>query len=504
MNSQPVHKQGRMRTDIILEQESSLRDILNVIFRHRNKILIFFSLVFLSVLLFTFLTPETFQSDAKLLIRVGRENVAMDPTVTGPTLSLSQSRENEVNSELSIIRSRVLAERVVDTLGPDLFVKGSAEPDAEEMKAQRKRAVKYFMGNLQVEVEKKSHIISLHFLAPDVELAQKSLDLLLKYYLEKHIEVNRMQATPQFFRDQAGKLYSELAAKEKELEGFKRAHHITSIESQKDSLTGQIDTLQNSLDRVTADINSSRARVASLTASLGKSSPIIELGRTTGLANNAADALKGRLLELQLEEADLAERFQDDYRPLVDIRNQIRLTETALSREEETRTEVTSGLDTNYQAMQLDLENEKSMLEGLIAQKDALERELAMRRKKAAELVNHEATITKLQREIMVLENGYIEYQNNLQRANISTALDIDNVSNVSIVQPATLPLTPVRPNKKLNLALGLFLGLFGGLGLAFLVDYLDDTLKTNEDVQKRLGLPVLAAVSKRDFEACT
>jgi capsular polysaccharide biosynthesis protein len=79
----------------------------------------------------------------------------------------------------------------------------------------------------------------------------------------------------------------------------------------------------------------------------------------------------------------------------------------------------------------------------------------------------------------------------------------MDNVSNVSIVQPPTLPFEPIKPKKRLNLAFGIFLGIFGGIGLAFVQEFFDDTLKTNEDIEKRLELPVLATISKKDLDSC-
>ncbi|MCC3356095.1 YveK family protein [Bacillus sp. REN16] len=79
----------------------------------------------------------------------------------------------------------------------------------------------------------------------------------------------------------------------------------------------------------------------------------------------------------------------------------------------------------------------------------------------------------------------------------------IMNVDNVSVLSPAELPETPVpvKPNPMLNMAIALVVGLMAGVGLAFLLEYLDNTIKTEQDVEKLLELPVLGAIAQIDLE---
>lgn len=79
----------------------------------------------------------------------------------------------------------------------------------------------------------------------------------------------------------------------------------------------------------------------------------------------------------------------------------------------------------------------------------------------------------------------------------------IMNVDNVSILSPAELPENPVpvKPNPMLNMAIGLIVGLMAGVGLAFLLEYLDNTVKTEQDIEKLLELPVLGAIAEIDLD---
>ncbi len=73
--------------------------------------------------------------------------------------------------------------------------------------------------------------------------------------------------------------------------------------------------------------------------------------------------------------------------------------------------------------------------------------------------------------------------------------------SNIRVVDRARVPVRPSSPNKKRNLILALLLGLGGGVGLAFLFDFLDNSVKTSEDVERYAGLPTLGVVPKFSLE---
>src|SRR4030043_1644665 len=106
--------------------QNSLRDIFYTLFRHKWKMIIFFLAVVTSVALGTFLSTEIYRAEAKLMVRIGRESMTLDPTVTtGQVMSIGQPREIEINSEMEILKSRELAERVTDTFGPKVILGGS-------------------------------------------------------------------------------------------------------------------------------------------------------------------------------------------------------------------------------------------------------------------------------------------------------------------------------------------------------------------------------------------
>ena len=101
----------------------SPRDVIYILFRHKRKAIPFFLAVVITVTFGTLIAPRIYQSEAKIMLRLGRENVTLDPTVpAGPLISVAQNRESELKSEIEILTSRDLIEKVVDAIGPAKFL----------------------------------------------------------------------------------------------------------------------------------------------------------------------------------------------------------------------------------------------------------------------------------------------------------------------------------------------------------------------------------------------
>ncbi|WP_141431106.1 YveK family protein [Bacillus sp. 03113] len=78
----------------------------------------------------------------------------------------------------------------------------------------------------------------------------------------------------------------------------------------------------------------------------------------------------------------------------------------------------------------------------------------------------------------------------------IGSIMKVDNVTILTTATVAENP-APIKPNKTLNMAIALVVGLMAGVGIAFLLEYLDNTITSEEDIEKVLGLPVLGAVTE-------
>jgi len=504
--------------------ESTLRDIYNVLFRHQWKIVGFFCAVIVIVTLGTFLAPEIYKSEAKLLVRLGRESVSLDPTATtGQVVPIFQPRENEINSILEILKSRELVEKIVDEIGPEVIlerpdevllgdatavgvtrdamrkfrqdIRAAAEKpwtlmermDLHDILKKRDKATLSIMNALEIEVPKASNLIAISYEAQNPQLAHEVISKLIDFYLVKHIEVYSTPGSYDFFIQQTDHLRSKLSQTEEDLRKLKNKTDIASVDEQRTIILGRLGVLQQEIESTEATLAASRARVEELQKSVNELPEIIAMDKTTG------DAMVAQhLFMLQLKEQDLLSRYTEESQLVQEIRRQITEAKALMNG----ITRVTQGRSPFHQQQKLDLLSEQAALASLQAQAKALKEQLADVQAELRDLNDSEVRLVQLQRERELQEINYRKYSDNLEQARVDQALQIQKLSNISVAQPATFPMKPVRPRKLFNLSLGLFLGIFGAIGFAFFLEYVDQTLKTPEEIEERLQLRTLTTIS--------
>ncbi len=512
------------------QSEGSLRDVLFVLFRHKRKIALFFGTVFCVVALATFLTPEMYQSNSKLMVRLGRESVTLDPTAsTGQTVTVNQDRKQEINSELEILRSRELAEKVVDAIGVDAFLKhpddvklslaGMARDssflagkagkpmtvdhvrsrakngNSDHMK-KRDLAITGLMKKLDIQASKESNVISISYEARSPEMARAVVTRLIDVYLEKHVDVYYSSGSYDFFTQQAKSLHDNLTTIEEDLRNVRNSTGIASLGEQRTLALNRMGLLQQEIERNDAALASSKAKIAALELSLKRIPGTIEVEKTTGIGDFGLDNMRAQKYSLELREKELLSKYTEESQQVRDIRKQIADAQEVLDREQPALTQTKSAINESYRQAELSLETERASFESLRANGAALRKLLADVSEEVREINNNELQITALEREKNIQESNYRKYSDNLEQARIDQAMQMEKISNIKVVQAATNPLKPVRPKKMLNLTLGLVLGLLGGIGFAFSSEYVDHTFKRPEDIEKRLQLPLLATIA--------
>jgi uncharacterized protein involved in exopolysaccharide biosynthesis len=509
----------------------SPRDVLYILFRHKRKAIPFFLAVVITVTLGTLIAPRIYQSEAKIMLRLGRENVALDPTVpAGPILSIGQTREAELKSEIEILKSRDLIEKVVDAIGPATFLNppkemiekshsiggkfrqaigefrqgfhrvlsgmlGSSKKGTSDPSKVRYNAIQLVLDSLNAEALKNSNIIVISFDAISRKLAQETINKLIMFYLEKHMNVYRAEGSYDFFNKQTAETRKNLVRAEEKLRELKNSTGIASLEEQRKILFLRIGSLQREAEETRSALAASRAKVLSMKKTLATLPPTVTAQETTGNPDPGADQMRARLYDLQLKEQDLLSRYNDNSKPVQDIRRQIAGAQALLAKEERTRTQVTKGPNEAYKEIESALLAEKAALSSLQAKAEIVQEQLKTALGELKSINNGEIQFARVQREMGIQEANYRRYYEKLEQARIDQALEVGKISNVSIVQPATFPMNPIKPNKKRNLAMGLFLGLFGGIGLAFFSEYMDHTFRRPEDIEQRLELPTLAVI---------
>jgi len=484
---------------------NSLRDVFSVLFRHKWKAVLFFLVVVSAVALGTFSAREIYESEAKILLKPGRESIVLDTVLPQEqVISVRRTAEEQLRSELAIIQSRLLAEKVVDSIGAEQFLRlsGVKVPSRKgwfvrlrlaTAETPRQLAVRTLMKHLKADAVRATNVLHLTYQSPNPELAQRVLQSVVDGYMERHLEVYRTGAALTFFQKQTERLRKELEQAEAELTRFKNEANIADLKEQRTRAIARLSDLQIRANKAAAALAASEARVAQLKKAVDELPMTLELERRTGADYRYMDEARLELLRLRLQEKELLSQYPEDNRLVRAVRERIQEAEKALAGEQKTRTEVTTGVNLAHQQLYVRLVEEQAALAAAREQKNTLEAQLAAARATLTALNDRELKLNRLLRRRDIAERNYRAYADRLEDARSAQALETEKVSNVALVQPATMPIRPVKPRKGVNLLLALVLGALGGIGLAFLGEHLDHSFHRPEQVEKRLGVPVLA-----------
>ena len=252
------------------------------------------------------------------------------------------------------------------------------------------------------------------------------------------------------------------------------------------NLIERITALEREVDQNSAALVASRSTVRELESLLAGLPDLVESQRVIG-----NDWMNQDLYRLKLQEQDLLSRYSPESREVREIRRQI----AEATAEMENQPQSTYGASTTYRSLQEELLIERSRLAALEAESGELASLLDNARGELAVITDNEAALTQLERTRDLQETNYRKYYENLEQARIDQELQKQKVSNISIIQDATQPMKPVRPNKMLNLMLGVVLAVFASLSLAFFAEFVDHSIKNQEDVEQRLQLHTLIAI---------
>lgn len=498
------------------------RDFYRQLSRHYKKSICAFLLVMGAAVLISFLADSVYQSQSILYVRLGRENVRLDPTATfgqAAVMTIPNSRESEINTAVEILKSRALAEKVVAALGPDLILQEQASavgPSSEGSSSggspswrdtliklrvstpvsSQERAIDKLRQNFLAQTFSKTDLLSISYRGSSPEAAQKVVAKYTELYLEEHAGLNRTPNALQFLAQQTEQLRVELTETEQSLRNLKKETELASPDSQRELMVTQLSRLQDELLTTDTLVVSTTSEVEALRATL-KELSATQVATTVGLSNPAADGMRQLLYGLQLQEKKLAGKVTDEHPELKSIREQIVQSQAILSKEQDARSTVTEAPNRAYEELSLALLQKEVMLASTQAKANSVREQIAGAKELLQTQIESELRIATLEREVQLQDISYRKYADNLEQANIDHALEAAQISNINVVQPATFVEKPISPKILLNLIAGLFGGFVAAIGLAIFCDVVDHRLKTPEEIEEKLKLPLLVSIPR-------
>jgi uncharacterized protein involved in exopolysaccharide biosynthesis len=475
------------------ESQGTFRDLLYVIFKHKAKMITIFLTVVVTVTIGSFLMSPVYEASSKILVKFGRENVFMptNPAVSGsPPVLFDSSREERINSEVEILKGRNLIEKVLSALGvthiyPDIDKKPLIpRPSSSKKLSPLEKATLVFEKKLTAEGVKKSDIIDIKFQHKDPIIASQVVNKLIEVFLEHHLIVYKQSQKYDFFDDQVRLLETKLKESENELETFRTQNNISSLEEQKTLLLKQVSDIELELAKTRSEISENEGKMQALMGHPSATPTDVKMGEETDLNPYAMSAIRSKLAELKLKEEELLGKYTEQSVFVVNIRKEIKKAQELLAKEEKTyHDKAVTSISHNLNALRSKEESHKKHLSNY--------------QQELIRINSVELKLKGLERQVKLNEENYQLYVKNMEEARISNAMDNQKIANISVVEPALPPIKPVKPRKLLNIILSIILGGVTALGVAFTSEYFGHSFNNSEDVNKHLGLPVLAYISE-------
>ena len=486
----------------------TLRDAVMPIFRHRRLVTLVFLGIFLGAILGMLLLPRKYEAEMKILVNRERVDAVVTPdadNANGPGIVPAVSEE-DLNSEVELIKSRDLLERVAiacelsgesnSKVNRGLERIGNTLRGTQNTPQTRlARAVQDLEQRLIVDPMKKTDLIRVSYASHDPEQAARVLQTLATMYQEKHAAVHRPEGAFRFFEQETARYRDELANAEIKLTDFNSREGIVEAATQKQLVLQQLSQFEAQWQQAQANSYQAKMRAEALrnqavSTPTRQTTQVIKTGNAQLLA-----MLESTLLSLELKRSELLTKYAPDYTPVQEVDAQIRDTRAAIVEAQQSPVEqVTTDRLPAQDWMATELARAETDRTALNAQAEATAQILHRYQGIARTLDAKGTQQTDLTRNVKTAEDNYLLYVRKREEARISDALDSKRIVNVAIAEAATVPALPT-----LHLAWVLIGGFFVAgivsVGSAYAADRLDASFHTPDQLFRYLDTRVLASI---------
>ena len=474
-----------------------LREILTIGFKYKVKIIIIFLLAVLVSPIVYYLIPRIYQAHAQIMVKFGWEYMYGPELALQGKSSVSPYARNEVvNSEIQILNSRDLKERVLTTVGvakmyPDI---AKASKKKENGPSPLELALIQFEKDFSVNPISGSSVVELSLKGENPQVLAEALNQLIFFYGVKRLEIFKDPKSILFLEKKVAEYRQNLQGTEDELESFKQQTKVYSLDEQRSLLLNQ----QMSIDSSLMDAQNQTKELQRKLASFEKQIKTIakEVPRAES-QNGATTGPQAQLLNLQLKEQELLGKYKEDNRLVVEVRKQIELLKEHIKNTAASGSGTAAQANEVYQEAQKEIIKTKAELSALDLSTALLKQQLDDINKEIQSLDLHEKKMRELRRDLATDETNYQNALSKLEESRVYDEMDTQKITSVSVIQPAKVPIKPITPSKGLPyfLGIGAFLGLGSGFGLAYGLEMIAQRFTTPEEAQRKLRLPILATV---------
>jgi polysaccharide biosynthesis transport protein len=455
-------------------REPHLYDYLLILRKHQWLILSFLLAVVTIVSIATFRMQPVYTATAR--IEIDRENTSFLPFQGADSYDYMIDLDNYIETQSRILTSETLALQTIRNSGliPHADLPGGSASDAitsgSLMNHKRPPELGGFLGSLTVKRVPQSRLLDVSFESTSPDLAAQILNAHIANFMEQNFR-SKYDATAKattWLTDQLSELKVKVQNSEDARLAYERAHQIWELDDRQNITTQRLSDLNKGL----TDAQNDRMRKEALYefAKAGNIDAVPQLRE-----NNVLQELMRKRSDLYSAFMDALNQYGPNFPKVQRMQAQLKELDNLIDNE---KRNILDALGNDYNAAR--------QREGLL--NDALNEQKTEVNQMAQSMVEYNI----LKRDAEGNKTMYDGLLTKLKEATLAAGL---KSSNIRWVDPAMIPSTPTRPAKARNIALSFLVGLVGGIGLALLREYLDNTVKTPDDVETLARLPSLAVV---------
>jgi succinoglycan biosynthesis transport protein ExoP len=493
------------------EDEKHLIDYLRVLYKRRWVAIPTFLVIVVVGVINTYRTTPIYEAHAQILIEKDT------PRVAGLNDMFTQQdgwyNDEFYQTQYRILQSRSLARRAVKTMRlgehpaykriiatpPPVTLTGGAEaaysavktaivgaaptterrevipqPTASGETAQEAPLVDSFLGALTVVPVRNSRLVELRFTSSEPQLAADMANALAKTYIEQNLEFkfNSSKVATDWLAAQMAEQRKKVEDSEAQLQRYKEQHDAVAVEDRQNIVVQRLGEMNAVVTKAkTARIE--REALYNQLKAMQTSGSIDSFPAV--LANDYVQKIKSDLGDLQRQQAQLADKYGDRHPEMVKIRTAIQSTEAKLKNELD---KVVASVRSEYEAARA---QEISLAGALDSQKGEA---LSLNRKGIEYSVLHREA-----------ESNRQIYESLMQRTKETGISGEFKASTIRVVDAAEVPKSPFLPRRERDISLAALTGLLFAVGLVFFFEYLDNRIKSPQELRATLNVPFLGMV---------
>ena len=476
----------------LASQESAIRDYLRVLLKRKWTVLACLFTVFAVVAIASLKMTPVYEASGS--IAINKPDSSLGNFNNSTTFNLDYYDPTELETEVKILQSDLLALQVVKDLGldrrPEFGGKAAPSPSSLDLApdplqtdpSRTSALLANFRGSLKVTLAPNTKIIEVHYSSPDKQLAANVVNKLMEDYTENNFK-SRFDSTMQaedWLKNQLVDLQMKVENSQQKLVQYQKEHEILGIDEKQNITTAKLDELNKALTAAESE-RMDKESVYRLvesgdTDTIASAASALDAAGTGGTsASTLLESLRSKKADLKIQAAQLNTQFGPSYPKLAQLNSQLKEVDAQIVLETK---KVAGQVRGQYMAA--------VQRENLLH--DALEKQKQEENKLNESAIDYSI----LKRDLDSYRQLYEGLMEKMKEAGVSAGL---KSNNFRIVDVARVPTYPIEPNIPRNLAFAFLLGLTSGVGLAFLQEGLDNTVRTSEQAQLISGLPPLGMI---------